>query len=86
MNASDLLLKFDDQPFRPYRIKMVNNTTYDVIEPWMIMVGPTSAIVAARTQHDAGHPRMVLEWRTISIDHILELQDLDTPRQERRSA
>ena len=34
--------KSHDQPFKPFRIRLVNNTTYDITEPWMVTVGESS--------------------------------------------
>jgi hypothetical protein len=77
MTYHDLQKKLHDPPFRPFRIKMVNNTTYDVLEPWMIVIGERSAIVVTQTRDDDRGYRLAMDWRTISIDHIIELQDLD---------
>jgi len=77
MTHQDLLRKLDEAPFKPFRIKMVNNTTYDVRDPGMIIVGESSAVVATRDIRDAdGHP-VTTDWRTISISHILEFSDLE---------
>jgi hypothetical protein len=75
-----------DQPFKPFRIKLVNNTTYNVLEPWMITIGERSAIVVTQTRDDRGY-RTAVDWRTISIPHILEFQDLpNTPQPKRKRA
>ena len=86
MTYIDLDNKLHDHLFKPFRIRMVNNTTYDVTEPWMIIVGESSAIVVTHVRaDDRGH--QVAEWRTISISHILGFQDLDIkPKEKRRPA
>ena len=33
MNYGDLLARLNDVPFRPFRMKLTNNTTYDVLDP-----------------------------------------------------
>ena len=43
MTHHDLLRKLDDQPFRPFRMRLVNNATYDILDPGMIIVGDSSA-------------------------------------------
>lgn len=77
MTSQDLLRKLADEPFKPFRMKMVNDVTYDVKDPGMIIVGDSSAVVATRDIRDAeGHP-VTTDWRTISIDHIIKFSDLD---------
>lgn len=84
MTSNDLLRKLADEPFKPFRLKMSNNTTYDVKDPGMMIVGDSSAVVATRDIRDAeGHP-VTTDWRTISISHILEFSDLDVRETERR--
>ncbi len=31
---------------------MVNSSIYDILEPWMVMVGETSAVIATQTRKD----------------------------------
>ena len=84
MTSQDLLRKLDEVPFKPFRMKLVNNVTYDVRDPGMIIVGDSSAVVATRDIRDAeGHP-VTTDWRTISISHILEFSDLEEKRPEPR--
>ena len=89
MTSVDLLRKLHDHPFRPFRMKMVNNTVFDVFDPGMVIVGDSSAVVATRNIRDAdGHP-VTTDWRTISIAHILEFSDIDekeTARAKRKRA
>ncbi len=77
MAPRDLLGKLHDQPFKPFRLRLVNNTTYDITEPWMILVGETSAVVVTQIRQDDRGYAMAHDWRTISISHMLELQDLN---------
>jgi hypothetical protein len=80
MNSQDLLRKLNDAPFRPFRLRMANNTVYDVVDPGMIIVGDTSAVVATRNVRDAEGNITTTDWRTISIHHILEFADLAPDR------
>jgi hypothetical protein len=50
MTYHDVHRKIDDQPFKPFGIKLVNNTTYDITEPWMVIIGESSAIVVTQTR------------------------------------
>lgn len=84
MTYLDLQAKLHDNPFKPFRIRMVNNTTYDVLEPWMIIIGESSAVVVTRVRKDDRGYETAQDWRTISISHVLELSDIDI--KERRPA
>jgi hypothetical protein len=87
MNYRDLLARLNDVPFKPFRIKLSNSTTVDVVDPTMIMVGRTSAIVATRTAEDERGYKVVLDWKTISILHIVEITDLTIkPERKRKRA
>jgi hypothetical protein len=77
MTSKDLIRKLDDKPFRPFRMRMDNNTAYDVRDPGMIIVGDTSAVVATRNIRDSEGNTVTSDWRTISIDHIVEFSDLN---------
>lgn len=76
MTYHDLHRKLHEEPFKPFRLKLVNNTTIDVWEPGMIIVGESSAVVATQTEKDDRGVRVATDWRTISIAHILEFSDL----------
>ena len=75
MTHHDLLRKLDDQPFRPFRIRLVNNTTYDVVDPGMIIVGDSSAVIATQNIRDEKGHRVTTDWRTVAIAHMLELSE-----------
>jgi hypothetical protein len=79
MTYTVLQKKLHDHPFRPFRIRIVNSTLYDIREPWMIMIGETSAVIATQTRKDDKGYEVVLDWRTVSIQHMMELSDLDPP-------
>ncbi len=46
MTDRDLLNKLHRRPFQPFRMKLSNSTTLDVLDPNTVVVGPTSAIHA----------------------------------------
>ena len=54
---------------------MVNGTVYEVREPWMVLVGRSSAIVVTQTQAEKG-AEIAEAWRTVSISHMIEFSDL----------
>ena len=78
MTHHDLLRKLDDQPFRPFRIRLVNNTTCDIVDPGMVIVGDSSAVIATQDIRDQAGHRTTTGWRTVSIAHVLEFSDLPT--------
>ena len=78
MTYRDLQNKLHDQPFKPFRIRMVNNTVYDILEPWMLTIGESSAIVVTHTRKDDRGYEVALDWRTVSIPHMIEFSDLET--------
>ena len=76
MTNTDLVKKLHDHPFKPFRIRMVNSTVYDIREPWMMMVGDSSAVVATEIgKTDRGYD-IALDWKTVSIHHMMEFADL----------
>ena len=87
MNYWDLLRRVNDMPFRPFRMKLSNDTVIDVLDPSMMTVGKTSAIVVTQSAQDELGYRVALDWKTISIIHIVEISDLPIkPQQKRRPA
>jgi len=81
MKSQDLLRKLNDRPFRPFRIRMVNSTVYDITEPWMIIPGDSSAIILANPafREDKGY-QVVHDWKTVSIHHMAEFSGLRARR------
>lgn len=65
---------------------MVNGTVYEIREPWMIMVGQSSAVIATEKQRDDKGYEFVPDWRTVSIAHMVELVDLEATGQKRKRA
>jgi YD repeat-containing protein len=80
----DLLRRLDDQPFKPFRIRMVNNTVFDVLDAGMVIVGQTSAVIVTQYDRDEQGRRVAADWRTISIGHIIEFADIDDKEIRRR--
>jgi len=77
MTHHDVLRKLDDHPFKPFRIRLVNTTTYDIHDPGMILVGDSSAVIATQNIRDEKGHRTTTDWRTVSISHMLEFADLE---------
>ena len=77
MSNHDLLRKLADVPFRPFRIKLSNATTIDVTDPGSVIVGDTSAVVPVDVYLDDQGFRIVRNWKTIALSHIVEFTDLE---------
>jgi hypothetical protein len=84
MTYRDLTRRLHDMPFKPFRIRMVNNTVYDILDPGMIIVGESSAVVVTQQTRDGQGHRIATDWRTISIAHIIEFADIDETEVRRR--
>ena len=80
MTAQDLLNKLHDQPFQPFRVRLSNNSTMDVLNPGTVVVGPTSAIMPLETIRDEHGYYLVTRWRTVALAHMIEFTDIDPPK------
>jgi len=76
MTYHDLLRKIHETPFQPFRIRLSNNSTVDVREPRPVIVGEASAVVPVEIVTDDRGFRVVRDWTTVSIRHIVEFVDL----------
>ena len=79
MRAEDLLNRFEDEPFKPFRIHLSDGTAVDVPEGGMVIVGKSSAVLPSRFDHDEEGRRIAARWRTIALVHIVQFSDLDEP-------
>ena len=88
MTYHDLLRKLNDMPFRPFRIRLSNSTAIDVLEPGSVIVGASSAVLPIEMAVDDQGFRIVKNWKTVSISHIVEFMDIDVkdPGRKRRRA
>jgi hypothetical protein len=80
MTARDLLDKLHDQPFRPFRVKLSNNTTLDVVNSGTVVVGPTHAIMPVEAVLGEHGYYVVTRWRTVALAHMVEFTDIDPPK------
>jgi hypothetical protein len=86
MTYHDLQRKLHENPFVPFRIRLVNNSTYDITDPWMVTIGESSAVVVTQVRKDDKGYELALDWKTISIAHMLEFSDLPTKERKRKLA
>lgn len=76
MTYHDLYRKINNHPFRPFRIRMVNSPAYDILHAWMVVVGESSAVVVTQTHKDEQGAEIAADWKTVSIQHMMEFSDL----------
>ncbi|HEY7116329.1 MAG TPA: hypothetical protein VH475_07080 [Tepidisphaeraceae bacterium] len=84
MTARDLLNKLHDNPFQPFRVKLSNSSTMDVLDPNTVVVGPTSAIMPIETVIDDQGYYLVTRWRTVALAHMVEFIDIEPPKSAKR--
>ena len=77
MSNHDLLRKLSDVPFKPFRLKLSNSTAIEVTEPGSVIVGDTSAVLPVDAYVDDQGFRIVRNWKTIALSHIVEFSDID---------
>ncbi len=76
MAPQDLVNKLHDEPFKPFRVRLSNASTIDVLDAGSVIVGPTSAIMPLEYVEDEGL-RLVRRWKTVALSHMVEFLDLD---------
>ena len=79
MRPADLMHRLEDRPFKPFRIHLSDDSKFEVVDPGVIMVGESSAVLATKLTRDREGYTLVKRWRTIALSHIVQLSDLDEP-------
>lgn len=77
MRPEDLLARLEDHPFKGFRVHLSDGSSVDVVDPGMIMVGRSSAVLPIRYGKDEEGRRLVERWRTVALVHIVQFSDLD---------
>lgn len=77
MTNRDLLRKLNDVPFKPFRLKLSNSTAIDMTEAGSVIVGEASAVLPVDAFIDDQGYRIVRNWKTIALSHLVEFSDLD---------
>ncbi|HZL36576.1 MAG TPA: hypothetical protein VFC78_14750 [Tepidisphaeraceae bacterium] len=80
MTDRDLLNKLHDQPFQPFRVRLSNNSSLDVLDPGTVVVGPSSAIMPMESLLGEHGYYLVTRWRTVALAHMVEFVDIDPPQ------
>jgi hypothetical protein len=79
MSPEKLLDKLLERPFRPFRARLSDNSTIDVLySPGSVVVGPTNAMMPLKYVDSEYGLKLVLRWKTVPLDQIIELENLDT--------
>lgn len=82
MTDRDLLNKLHDKPFQPFRVRLSNSSTMDVLDPGTVVVGPTSAIMPIESVLGDHGYYVVTRWRTVSLAHMVEFIDIEPPKRD----
>ena len=78
MAPHDLVNKLHDEPFKPFRVRLSNKSTVDVLDAGSVVVGPTSAIMPLEYVQDDGGMLLVRRWKTVAQSHMMEFVDIDS--------
>ncbi|HEV2292236.1 MAG TPA: hypothetical protein VGR35_00175 [Tepidisphaeraceae bacterium] len=75
MAPQDLINKLHDEPFKPFRVRLSNASTIDVLEPGSVIVSPSSALMPLEYVEDERGLKLVLRWKTVALSHMVEFVD-----------
>jgi hypothetical protein len=77
MGPEDLIGRLEDLPFKPFRIHMSDGTLIEVVEPGMVIVGRTTAVLPRSFSRDEDGRRVATIFRTISLGHVVQFSDME---------
>lgn len=84
MTDRDLLNKLHEKPFQPFRARLSNNATRNVLDPNTLVVGPNSAIMPVEAVRGDHGYYVVTRWRTVALRDMVEFTDIDPPKSDSR--
>jgi hypothetical protein len=64
---------------------MSDGTKLDVTEPGMVLVGLSSAVLPTEWGTDEDGRKLVRNWRTIALAHIVQFSDINRGNGKRRT-
>jgi hypothetical protein len=70
MTRSDLLNRLGDRPFSPFRVHVSDGTVLDVVNPTMVIVGETTAVLPTLWTTDEEGRHYAKRWRTLALAHL----------------
>ena len=68
--------KLHESPFRPFRVRLADGSTIDVLAPNSVLVGPISAVMPLKYAQRERGLKLVLRWKTVALEQMLELMDI----------
>jgi hypothetical protein len=77
MSPKDLLDRVHDIPFKPFRVHLSDGSRLDVVDPGMLVVGETSAVLPSVWTKDDEGIRLAKHWRTVALAHIVQFGEID---------
>ena len=81
---SDLLNRLHDRRFSPFRVHMSDGTVLEVLQPGMVIVGETTAVLPTLWGADDEGRRFAQRWRTLDLSHMTQFSDLEQSNGKRR--
>jgi hypothetical protein len=84
MRAKELLLKLEDDPFKPFRVHLSDGTIVPVTDRFMVIVSDTTAIIPGEYGRDQDGVRVAKRWRTVDLLHIVQFSQVDERLNGRR--
>ena len=77
MSPDELLDRLCQKPFKPFCVRLSDNATINVLyHPGAVVVGLTKAVMPLEYVQDGLGPKLVLRWKTVELDQIVELLEL----------
>ena len=77
MRTEDLLNRLEDRPFKPFRVHITDGTTVNVVQPGMVLVGESTAVLPSMWGNEDEGRRIAKRWRTVALAHMTQFSDLD---------
>ncbi len=76
MAPEEIVAAIRRRPFVPFRVTLMEGTTYEIRHPELCMVGRRSAVIGLSSPKDAE----VLFDRSVTVDllHIVQIEPLET--------
>jgi hypothetical protein len=76
MQPNDVRQLLTSMPFRPFRFKLTDGTSYDVRHPELVMVGRSTIFLGMPANGD--EDPLYEDFRLIDLLHIMQAEPLDT--------
>jgi hypothetical protein len=83
MRAKDFLRRLADKPFRGFRVHISDGSSIPIKDPGLLIVGRSSVVVPTAFGKEDGE-RVVENWRTVALSHMVQFTDLDEPVSNKR--